>query len=285
MTDNTTTAAPAATQPEAMARLLNEFQKLKARPDTANLRAFEGLLVVAAQDAALAAPAAQEAEPTAPNVDAMVDKAWSRFESAMQQPSQEPPPVPYAKHESEVQAEVDQREQAEHVIDLLCDAVLGTDRPEWSSSYGYQSAINDVQQRIDDLERRAAPAAAVAPAETVHKAAVDHAHEILGRLLYHRDGDYFVNVNRAGAEAMHISTVSTIVHAALIGAAAPTQEAEDAAQLAAMADAWEHSADDIERQPGGPGALYYEGVAEGLRACARDARDAARARQEGGSHG
>ena len=66
----------------------------------------------------------------------------------------------------------------------------------------------------------------MAPAETAHKAAVDHAHEILGRLLYLRDGDYFVNVNRAGAEAMHVSTVSTIVHAALIGAAAPTQEAD-----------------------------------------------------------
>ncbi|AVS68169.1 hypothetical protein C8245_23120 [Paracidovorax avenae] len=78
-----------------------------------------------------------------------------------------------------------------------------------------------------------APAAAVAPAEAVHKAAVDHAHEILGRLLYHRDGDYFVNVNRAGAEAMHVSTVSTIVHAALIGAAAPTQEAEDGLTQAA----------------------------------------------------
>lgn len=75
----TAPAAPAATQPEAMARLLNEFQKLKARPDTANLRAFEGLLVVAAQDAALAAPAAQEAEPAAHPDDYAVD----RFAAAM----------------------------------------------------------------------------------------------------------------------------------------------------------------------------------------------------------
>lgn len=48
-----------------------------------------------------------------------------------------------------------------------------------------------------------------------HVAAVDHAHEILKRLLYHRDGDFFVNVNRVGAEAIHVSTVATIVAAAL----------------------------------------------------------------------
>lgn len=113
------------------------------------------------------------------------------------------------------------------------------------------------------------PAAAVAPAEAAHKAAVDHAHEILGRLLYLRDGDYFVNVNRAGAEAMHVSTVSTIVHAALIGAAAPTQEAEDAARYRILRRGQHWS--------------VVNGVGDTLRADDLDADiDAARARQEGG---
>ncbi|MBF9265224.1 hypothetical protein [Paracidovorax cattleyae] len=149
MTHTTTTAAAAAPRSEAL-RCAEWLEHIALGGEVVTV---EELARTAAAELRLlhamtAAPAAQKAEPTAPNVE---------------QPSQEPPPVPYAKHESEVQAEVDQREQAEHVIDLLCDAVLGTDRPEWSSVYGYQNAINDVQQRIDDLERRPAPAAA-APA-------------------------------------------------------------------------------------------------------------------------
>jgi flagella basal body P-ring formation protein FlgA len=46
--------------------------------------------------------------------------------------------------------------------------------------------------------------------------------ELLRRLGYHRDGDHFVNVNRRGAEAMHVSTIATVVHAALIVAGAAT---------------------------------------------------------------
>lgn len=46
-----------------------------------------------------------------------------------------------------------------------------------------------------------------------HIAGVDHAHELLRRMGYHRDGDWFIHVNRRGAEAIHISTISTIVNA------------------------------------------------------------------------
>lgn len=53
--------------------------------------------------------------------------------------------------------------------------------------------------------------------------AVDHAHEILRRQGYHRNGDHFVNVNLRGAEAMHVTTIATIVHAAI---AAPTHGIE-----------------------------------------------------------
>lgn len=45
--------------------------------------------------------------------------------------------------------------------------------------------------------------------------AVEHAHETLRRLLYHRDGEFFINVNRIGAEALHVSTIATIAHASL----------------------------------------------------------------------
>lgn len=46
-----------------------------------------------------------------------------------------------------------------------------------------------------------------------HIAGVDHAHELLRRMGYHRDGDWFIHANRRGAEAIHTSTISTIVNA------------------------------------------------------------------------
>ena len=57
------------------------------------------------------------------------------------------------------------------------------------------------------------------------KQAVDRAHDVLRVLHYDRRGDHFVNVNRAGAEAIHTSTIATIVHAAL-GFPAAAQAAE-----------------------------------------------------------
>ncbi|MCH8180203.1 MAG: hypothetical protein IIA02_10535 [Proteobacteria bacterium] len=46
-----------------------------------------------------------------------------------------------------------------------------------------------------------------------HIAGVDHAHELLRRMGYHRDGEWFIHANRRGAEAIHVSTISTIVSA------------------------------------------------------------------------
>lgn len=71
------------------------------------------------------------------------------------------------------------------------------------------SAVLEVQDASDE------PAPPALPLQ-LHAAAVDHAHEILKRLSYHRDGDFFVNVNRVGAEAIHASTVATIVAAARV---------------------------------------------------------------------
>ncbi|MGB7422925.1 MAG: hypothetical protein WA917_13780 [Comamonas sp.] len=65
--------------------------------------------------------------------------------------------------------------------------------------------------------------------------------------------------------------------------AAPTTQPAPAAQGDAMAKAWEQSAADIARQAeSSPGDRYWNGVAEGLRTCARDLR-AARAAKEGGA--
>lgn len=44
-----------------------------------------------------------------------------------------------------------QRDHREEVIDALCDAVLGENRPEWSSAYDFADAISDVRERITAL--------------------------------------------------------------------------------------------------------------------------------------
>lgn len=62
------------------------------------------------------------------------------------------------------------------------------------------------------------------------KQGVDRAHYILSTLGYHRDGDFFVNVNRVGAEAIHVSTIAAIANAAF--AAHPTQQGLDALDAA-----------------------------------------------------
>lgn len=88
-------------------------------------------------------------------------------------------------------------------------------------------------QRADlTVRAQAAPAAVTGPSDEALRLSVDHAHEILRRLMYHRDGDFFINVNRSGAEALHTSTIATIVHAALV--AAPTTQAAPAAQVDAL---------------------------------------------------
>lgn len=88
-------------------------------------------------------------------------------------------------------------------------------------------------QRADlTVRAQAAPAAVTGPSDEALRLSVDHAHEILRRLMYHRDGDFFINVNRSGAEALHTSTIAAIVHAALV--AAPTTQAAPAAQVDAL---------------------------------------------------
>lgn len=46
-----------------------------------------------------------------------------------------------------------ERDDAEDFIDMLLDEVLGTDRPEWTSAYGRDDALRDVQERMTALHK------------------------------------------------------------------------------------------------------------------------------------
>lgn len=48
-----------------------------------------------------------------------------------------------------------ERDAAEDFIDHLLDEVLGHERPEWSSAYGRDDALNDVQERMTALHKPA----------------------------------------------------------------------------------------------------------------------------------
>lgn len=87
--------------------------------------------------------------------------------------------------------------------------VKGAEQMRLSGMEEVPASLEGYARNLDAIESRA-------DVRPEHKAAVDHAHEILRRLMYHRDGDFFVNVNRVGAEALHVSTISTIVNAALL---------------------------------------------------------------------
>ena len=52
------------------------------------------------------------------------------------------------KHERELLSLIDERDRREEIIDCLCDAVLGQGRPEWSSAYGYDDALLEVQEAM-----------------------------------------------------------------------------------------------------------------------------------------
>ena len=53
------------------------------------------------------------------------------------------------KYESNL---IDQRDHCEEIINRMADAVLGEDRPEWSSAYDFTDAAQDVDARIAELE-------------------------------------------------------------------------------------------------------------------------------------
>lgn len=57
---------------------------------------------------------------------------------------------PQAEPDDEILKE---RDDAEDFIDMLLDEVLGTDRPEWTSAYGRDDALRDVQERMTALHK------------------------------------------------------------------------------------------------------------------------------------
>lgn len=63
------------------------------------------------------------------------------------------------KSESDLIAERDYRDE---IIDLMADAVLGTDRAEWSSSYDFMDAAEEIKDRIAELKTELALTTATA---------------------------------------------------------------------------------------------------------------------------
>ena len=72
---------------------------------------------------------------------------WDRVE-ALSRPMPEG-----AKPEREIEQLIRERDQRDEIIDRLCDAVLGSERPEWSSAYGFDDAVADVEARITQLHQ------------------------------------------------------------------------------------------------------------------------------------
>lgn len=76
--------------------------------------------------------------------DAKVDFAWRALCALAAHPT---PDAPQADERRLLQL-IDERDERQRVIDAILDLVLGDDRPEWSSAYGFAEAINDVDERM-----------------------------------------------------------------------------------------------------------------------------------------
>lgn len=57
-------------------------------------------------------------------------------------------PIEYLDTDDEL---IKERDYLEEVLDKILDLALGNDREEWSTSYDYNNAINDVEERIAEL--------------------------------------------------------------------------------------------------------------------------------------
>lgn len=62
---------------------------------------------------------------------------------------------------------INQRDHCEEIIDRMADAVLGKDRPEWSSNYDFIDAAQEVEDRVAELQEKAAAPQAVQAAVPV----------------------------------------------------------------------------------------------------------------------
>lgn len=75
---------------------------------------------------------------------------------ATEQPETVLAPVPYDQHERRCLKIIDQRDRLHEVLDEVLDTVLGEEREEWSSMYGFRDAVEDVRNHVaeqSDVER------------------------------------------------------------------------------------------------------------------------------------
>lgn len=85
----------------------------------------------------------------------------------------------HAREESAHLRTIGQRDHAEEIIDRLCNAVLGVDRNEWSSAYGFDDAVSEVENRMAELAKAPAPSAQPwAPVTDVEWAVLDDGQSI-----------------------------------------------------------------------------------------------------------
>lgn len=59
-----------------------------------------------------------------------------------------------ALHDRDMGKLIDERDRRDEAIDKILDIVLGDDRPEWSSMYDLDNAVNDVDEKITAMNMR-----------------------------------------------------------------------------------------------------------------------------------
>lgn len=79
-----------------------------------------------------------------------VQSALKLYQRALEENERLKAQQPQAETDDEILKE---RDDAEDFIDMLLDEVLGTDRPEWTSAYGRDDALRDVQERMTALHK------------------------------------------------------------------------------------------------------------------------------------
>ena len=58
-----------------------------------------------------------------------------------------------SSNEADIAQLIEERDVREDILDKVLDMVLGIDRPEWSSSYQYIDAVEDVREALAQPER------------------------------------------------------------------------------------------------------------------------------------
>jgi hypothetical protein len=86
-------------------------------------------------------------------VEGMMEDAFDCGAAQADAPVAEPVALTDEQHEKEMLAVIDERDKREEVINAILDEVLGLDRHEWSSAYGFADAVEDVKTRMHAIER------------------------------------------------------------------------------------------------------------------------------------